>query len=242
MVLAVGVDVSKTRALDVVVLDERRRLVGGPRSRVSPSELGVLLVSLGAPVGVVAIDSPPAPGLHGPARPCEVELRRRGVQVFSTASDPSCFAGPFFDWARVGMRAFAVAREAGFELFGEGGGAYRRAVEVFPHATDVFLRGELPPAGTTRSVAAKRTWRSETLRRAGVEVGPRASLDIVDAALAALTGQLALEGRFEAIGEYPYFIVVPDVGSAPSLGRFRRARAPGDRRRHREALPSGTKS
>ena len=242
MVLAVGVDVSKTRALDVVVLDERRCLVGGPRSRVSPSELGALLVSLGARVGVVAIDSPPAPGLHGPARACEVELRRRGVQVFSTASDPSCFAGPFFDWARVGMRAFAVAREAGFELFGERGGAYRRALEVFPHATDVFLRGELPPAGTTRSAAAKRTWRSETLRRAGVEVGPRASLDIVDAALAALTGQLALEGRFEAIGEHPYFIVVPDVGWAPNGGRFHRAGAPGDRCRQRVALPSGTKS
>jgi predicted nuclease with RNAse H fold len=219
--LSVGVDVSKTRALDVVVLDERRRLVGAARSRVSPTEPGKLLSALGRKAAVVAIDSPPGPGLAGGTRPCEAALRRRGVQVFSTASDPQRFAGQFFDWARVGMLAFEAARGAGFEPYAEGAGVCKRALEVFPHATDVFLRGELPPARTSRSKAAKRQWRYETLRSAGVEVGPSASLDTVDAALAALTGQLALLGQYEAIGEDPFFIIVPGVGAVK--GRFLRA-------------------
>jgi predicted nuclease with RNAse H fold len=206
----VGVDVSENRGLDVVVLDSDRHLAVAPERRMSPGGLGRLLGSLGDDVGVVAIDSPPGPGLSGPSRACELVLRRRGVPVFSTPSDPARFARPFYNWVRVGARAFEAARSAGFGLFVGGDSVEHRAVEVFPHASDVFLRGHRPPSGVTRRAGTKRRWRTETLRRAGMEeVDQLRSLDAVDAALAAVTGLHGLERNFEAVGEPPFLIVVP---------------------------------
>jgi predicted nuclease with RNAse H fold len=207
--LSAGVDVSENRGLDVVVVDSRRHLAGSPRRRVSPDELRTRLDELKPDLAVVAIDSPPGIGLSGRSRPCELELRGRGVNVFSTPSDPARFARPFYNWMRVGQEAFQAARAAGFELFTPGRGVRGSALEVYPHASDVALRGGTPPPGVTRSTSRKRKWRSETLRRAGLDAGALGSIDAVDAALAALTGQYGLEGSFEAVGSPPFFIIVP---------------------------------
>ena len=68
-------------------------------------------------------------------------------------------------------------------------------MEVFPHATAVVLAGSLPPKGVT-----KRAWRERVLHAQGVRTDELTSIDRIDAALAALTGLLALEGKRFAPG------------------------------------------
>ncbi len=218
MVLSVGVDVSENRGLDVVVMDSRRRLTGPPLRRMSPGELGTRLDGLKPDLAVVAIDSPPGLGISGRSRPCELGLRARGLSIFSTPSDPARFARPFYNWMRVGQEAFDAARAAGFELFTPARGVRGSALEVYPHASDVALRGRPPPPGVTRSGGRKRKWRSETLRLAGLDDDRLRSIDAVDAALAALTGLYGLEGSFEAVGTPPFFIIVPTAGRADLSG------------------------
>jgi predicted nuclease with RNAse H fold len=215
--LSAGVDVSENRGLDVVILDAARRLACPPLRRLSPVDLRDVLRSE-TEIGVVAIDSPPGPGRDGPTRRCEQAMRALGIKIFSTPADPQRFARPFYNWIRIGQQAFAAAADAGFALLGatevdKRVDAFRgRALEVFPHATDVFLRGHLPPAGVTRSPLMKKRWRSETLARSGVvEIDRLTTPDAVDAALAALTGLYFLEGTFEGLGEAPDLIIVPSV-------------------------------
>jgi predicted nuclease with RNAse H fold len=208
--LCVGVDVSENRGLDVVVVDAAGQLVGSPQRRYQPEDLGRLLGDLHPDVAVVAIDSPPAIGPEGASRACERALRARGIGVFSTPSDPARFAHPFYNWVRVGQATFEAAAAAGFELFAPETGLVGSAAEVYPHACDVILRGTAPPRGVTRRHSAKRQWRTETLRLAGfVEVDRLASLDAVDAALGALGACVALRHGYEALGEAPFFVVVP---------------------------------
>jgi hypothetical protein len=111
--VVVGVDVSVRRRLDVVVLDEAARIADA-RSRLDVEDLGELLARWRP--AAIAIDSPPGPGRDPGAtsRACERTLRELGVNIFLTPSDPERFAGSFYDWVRVGRRAFDVAAEAGY--------------------------------------------------------------------------------------------------------------------------------
>jgi predicted nuclease with RNAse H fold len=216
--ICVGVDVSIRRGLDVVVLDAGMQ-VREASAMVTSAQLGAVLARHGA--AVVAIDSPPGPGVHGQrSRAGERELRRLGIQVYATPSDPAAYAKPFYDWVRAGAQAFTAARAAGYPLLDDTSNARGRALEVYPHATDVLLRGCLPPPGTTRRVASKRAWRIETLERIGVDPGRLVldrngvpTMDSIDAALAAVTGVLALRGEATSLGDPGEVIVVP--GRAP---------------------------
>ena len=167
----VGVDVSVRRGLDVVVLDGAAH-VAEARSRVDPSALRALLEEW-KPVAV-AIDSPPGPGCipGASSRRCERDLRDLGINIFLTPSDPDRYAGQFYDWIRVGERTFEAARHAGYPLQDASAIVRNRSLEVFPHASDAFLRGCLPPAGTTRQLRTKRAWRLSTLHAAGIETDP----------------------------------------------------------------------
>ncbi|HUR78857.1 MAG TPA: DUF429 domain-containing protein, partial [Acidimicrobiales bacterium] len=192
------------------------------RSAVECDELFELLAH-GQPAAV-AIDSPPTRGREPGAssRACERELRRLGVNIFLTPSDAEKFAHSFYDWIRVGGRAFAAAADAGYPLQDDAAVVRGRALEVFPHASDVFLRGCLPPPGTTRRVRSKRAWRLATLHAAGVSterlcvnrVG-EPTLDSIDAALAAVTARHAVEGTFSVFGETGQWIVVPGTTVEP---------------------------
>lgn len=213
--VVVGVDVSARRGLDVVVVDEASRIAEA-RSAVEPQELRRVLDRWRP--ATVAIDSPPGPGRAPGAssRACERELRALGVHIFLTPSDPVRYAGAFYDWVRVGVQAFDVAADAGYPRQIDPAVVRGCALEVFPHASDVFLRGCLPPSGTTRRVRSKRSWRLATLRAAGIETSRlclnrvgQPTLDSIDAALAAVTARDALDGNFAALGDRGEWIVVP---------------------------------
>ncbi len=213
----VGVDVSVRRDLDVVVLTGGSRIAEA-RATVRPAELSALLERWRP--AAVAIDSPPGPGRVPGARSraCERELRALGVNIFLTPSDAERFAGAFYDWIRVGEETFKAAADAGYSRQVEARVVRGHALEVFPHASDVFLRGCLPPMGTTRRVRSKRSWRLVTLRAVGV--GPEGlcvnrvgqpTLDSIDAALAAVTAREALAGNFSSLGDTGEWIVVPSL-------------------------------
>ena len=131
MPVGVGVDVSVRRGLDVVVLDEHRRLVEAPLARQTPVDLEGLLRRLRP--DVVALDSPPAWGVRGNSRAAERELIALGLPCFCTPSDPALRDHPFYGWMFAGHAAFAAAARAGYSCFTGIGDGRGRALEVFPH-------------------------------------------------------------------------------------------------------------
>jgi predicted nuclease with RNAse H fold len=190
--LGIGVDVSVRRGLDVVILDGDRRLVEPARRRQTADDLEALLRRVKP--DVVAIDSPPAWGVRGSSRRAERDLIALGLPCFRTPSDPALQAHPFYGWMLAGHAAFAAAERAGYPCFTGGPDGLGRALEVFPHGAAVALAGRRPPAGTARRPAAKRRWREDVLRGAGVDVRGLRTLDAVDAALAALVAVIVAEG------------------------------------------------
>jgi hypothetical protein len=213
--IVVGVDVSVRRGLDAVVLDDGLHIIDA-RAQLDPDGLRTLLERWRPET--VAIDSPPGIGQvpGASSRVCEQRLRDLGVNIFLTPSDPVLFAKPFYQWIRIGEKAFQAAAEVGYAAQDDPAVVRGRALEVFPHASDVFLRGYLPAPGTTRRVRSKRAWRLATLRDAGIasenlcvnRVG-QPTLDSIDAALAAVTAHHALVGTFSVFGEPGEWIVVP---------------------------------
>jgi predicted nuclease with RNAse H fold len=198
--LGVGVDVSVRRGLDVVVLDERRRLVETPLARQTADDLEALLLRLRP--GAVAIDSPPAWGVRGTSRCAEREMIALGLPCFRTPSDPALREHPFYGWMFAGHEAFAAAARAGYPCFTGGRAGRGRALEVFPHGAAVALARCRPPAGTSRKPAAKRRWRTAVLTEAGVDTTALRTLDAVDAALAALVAVIVAEdGPWFCLGE-----------------------------------------
>ncbi|HXF57040.1 MAG TPA: DUF429 domain-containing protein [Actinomycetota bacterium] len=208
---ALGVDVGAgPKWLDVVVLEGDGCPVATER-RVEPGALAGL-VERWRP-DVVAIDSPPSWARSGGSRRAERDLLRLGIHAFPVPSEPRA-GGRFFEWMGVGFLAFEAAARAGYPRY-RWGPVRGTAVEVFPHASAVALAGQLPPRG-----AHLRRWRAAVLERSGVAVDGLASADQVDAALAALTGIRALQGRFTPVGEPEEGVVV--LPEAPLAGPFRR--------------------
>jgi Protein of unknown function (DUF429) len=187
-VRALGIDVGGSRKqLDVVVLDERR-LPSAVFSRVDVAGAERLIRELRP--DVVAIDSPPDWGSPGSgSRETERQLSMLGIRSFNTPERDRGLGHPFYEWMRVGFDVFEAARRAGYARF-DGRTVQGSAMEVFPHASETVLAGCLPPLG-----ARKKAWRLRVLRAQGVDVANLRTLDQVDAALAALTGLLALELR-----------------------------------------------
>ena len=201
----------------MVALDRQRRLISPPMRHQSPMDLRRLLEGLRP--DAVAIDSPPRFIRSGSSRECERALMRLGIQCYATPSEAAS-KNHFYDWMREGHKAFRVAQDTGYELYLQGRSVRNQAIEVFPHASAVVLRGKLPPHGWSRKRALKKKWRENVLRSRGVDTEPLVSLDEVDAALAALTGLLALEGAFLGIGDSGDGIIVLPVKKVD--GRFSR--------------------
>lgn len=227
-----GIDVSLGRGLDVVLLSERRVLASW--SAVGPERLRELLVEH-RPLGV-GIDGPPKPGLgllHDPAeaarlpvpprpgthrdrRIAEYELSRRGIGSHQTPNDES----RLFTWMTVAFEAFAAAREAGYPTYAGNGEAAGTAFEVFPYASYVALAGCLSPGRRHRLA-----WRRAVLAGAGVRgLAGDASIDVLDAACAALTAERFLAGDGSFVGDPREGVVVLPVASLED--RYRRCAPP----------------
>ena len=214
---ALGIDVSVRRGLDLVLLD------GSPepaamRSGVSPDDAGEIARDLHP--DVIAIDSPPSWGKGGRSRRAEQDLRRLGIHSYGTPSDGRKAAkNRFYEWMDRGFRTFAVTQAAGFPLYRRGP-VRGTAMEVFPHASAVAFARCLPPPAV-----AKHTWRAAVLRAHGLVVAQLRTPDLIDAALAALTGLCALAGEFVAVGDPEEGVIVLPVRVLPAE-RYRRCTQP----------------
>jgi hypothetical protein len=100
--LALGVDVSVSRGLDLVLLDEHRQFFGRPLRAQTADDLAHIL-STHRPE-IVAIDSPPSFGISGASRVAERELLKLGIHSYFTPSGPEKARKKFCDWMRVGFR------------------------------------------------------------------------------------------------------------------------------------------
>jgi predicted nuclease with RNAse H fold len=206
-----------TKGLDLVLMDERRAPLA-VRSHLRPADVGALIDDLRP--DVVAIDSPPRWAATGRSRRTERELAACNIQSFNTPSETHGRGNRFFAWMEVGFEVFRVANEHGFPTYGAGT-PKGRAVEVFPHATTVVLAGNLPPKGIS-----KRVWRERVLHAQGVRTDELTSIDRIDAALAALTGLLALEGKRFAPGDPREGVIMLPVNTLPARPFRQAARIP----------------
>ena len=191
-VRALGIDVGgeHRKHLDIVVMDGDRQ-IAAVGSRIPVQRLRALIDDQRP--DVIAIDAPPAwaPTGHR-SRTTERELKLLGIQAYYTPDKATGEANAFYAWMRNGMAAFRAAERAGYPAY-RAGTIAGHALEVFPHATVTVLGGCVPPARQTS--AAKRAWRAGVLRAQHVPTAQLRTLDQVDAALAALTGIVALELR-----------------------------------------------
>jgi predicted nuclease with RNAse H fold len=207
--LALGVDVGVRKGLDLVILDASRRRVVSSRAITLE---GLREVLREATPDIVAIDSPPEWARAGRSREAERGIRRWGITCYATPTAERGAEHPFYEWMRRGFECFLAALDFGYPRY-RYGSAYHTAIEVFPHASAAALRGRLPPRGTSRRPGRKRAWRGAVLEAHRVDSSELRSLNQVDAALAALTGMLALEGVLLPVGEPEEGVIVLPVRS-----------------------------
>jgi predicted nuclease with RNAse H fold len=215
--LSLGIDVSIARGLDLVWLNEDRCIVAS-HHHVTLADLPDLLA---LSPKIIAIDSPPAWAPETGRRRTETEIWRLGFQLFPTPALSRRSLKGADAWMEVGMSVFAAVAALGFPLF-DGQSFASTAIEVFPHAAADVLAGSLPPFGADlKHPRAKAVWRAGVLAREGTAVAERSTLDQIDAALAALTGLYALEGRACWRGNPAEGVIVlpcrPDALAAPYL-------------------------
>lgn len=190
--VAVGVDVATARkGLDLVALDAHRRVVESA-GRLSCGDVARIVAALRP--AVVCIDSPPCwAGAGCRSRAAERALLARGIHCFFTG-DESCGGNPFYGWMLAGFRVFEAVAET-HPLY-RGGPVAGTAAEVFPNATALLLAGRRPAPAESKG-----RFRRAVLDSCGVAQAELPSLDRVDAALAALTGQIALHGGHSWVGD-----------------------------------------
>jgi predicted nuclease with RNAse H fold len=216
-VRSLGIDVGVTKGMDVVLMDERRVPLA-VRTHIQLGDIGDLIDELRP--DVVAVDSPPRWSPNGRSRRTERELAACNIQSFNTPSATHGRGNAFFAWMEVGFEVFRIADEHGFPTYG-GGSPRGKALEVFPHATSVVLSGSLAPSGMS-----KRRWRERVLHAQGVRTDELTSIDRIDAALAALTGLLALQGKRFAPGDPKEGVIVLPVQTLPAKPFRHAARLP----------------
>lgn len=199
----IGIDpTAGRRPLNYAVLDAELRPAHGAGTQVE-----VLSAVLEHPAAVVAVDAPQSPngGLMAsagyratlapvPARGrwagykvCEYQLKRRGIGLYSTPTDPA--AAPI--WMQAGFALYAALCAAGYETYKPESWAERQVLEVHPHACFTVLLGRLPLSKLTLE---GRMQRQLVLYRAGVDVA-----DPMDS-LEELTPGHLLEGRLNLPG------------------------------------------
>lgn len=202
--LSVGIDVAEQRkGLDLAALDGSRFIVASLR-RATVAQVAATVAELRP--DVVCIDSPPGWAADGRSRSAERALRRLGITAFSTPTDPGDHS--FYRWMRVGFSIYDAIADSHPRY--RGGPVRGTAAEVFPEATAVLLEGRLRSATETKS-----QFRRGVLERHGVDTSVLRSIDAVDAALAALTGVLALDGECSGVGDPAEGVILLPVSRLP---------------------------
>ena len=214
--ISVGIDVAEeAKGLDLVALDQDGR-VRFSQGRLTVDQAGDIVCRELRP-GIVCIDSPSGWARSGKRRQSERELAAMGISSFPTGPDPGDH--PFYRWMRVGIALFERLADD-YPLY-RGGDPNGSAAEVFPNASAMFLSGRRRAPGET-----KVAFRRHVLRDCGIDEPALPNLDRVDAALAAVTGLAALDGRWTALGDPAEGLVLLAVPVNRELARSSSAGKP----------------
>lgn len=140
---------------------------------------------------VIAVDAPCGWSHEGHSRPAERELMQKGIWCFSTPTREKAVGHftNYFGWMLRGEELFRVLDED-FPLCPDLPVAGRTcSFETFPHAITWHLRGGNADA------SQKRSQRKALLAQAEIDLTKLSNIDLVDAALCALTAYHAATGR-----------------------------------------------
>jgi predicted nuclease with RNAse H fold len=155
-------------------------------------------------VSVVGIDAPCNWSLTGRSRCCEQQLARAGINAFATPSQAIGEVNAFYGWMLNGAELFRLL-SPNYRLFdGRQSALGTLCFETFPHAVACAL------ARTIVSAKHKSKVRRKLLYEAGLSIDSLTNIDMVDAALCALTAHHLLNETFKTYGDAAEgFIVVP---------------------------------
>jgi len=140
---------------------------------------------------VIAVDAPCGWSKDGHSRPAERELMQQGIWCFSTPTREKAVGHRtnHFGWMLRGEALFDALR-AGLPLCRELPAAgWKCCFETYPHAITWHLRGGNADA------SQKRHQRRALLEQAGIDLTELTNIDLVDAALCALTAYHAASGE-----------------------------------------------
>ena len=139
---------------------------------------------------VIAIDAPCRWSTNGRMRACERELMQRGIHCFASPTREQAIRHPsdYYGWMLRGEALYQALESShpictALPVAGE-----HCCMETFPHAITWHLRGGEAQA------RQKRRQRRELLRKAGIDLEQLSNIDLVDAALCALTAHRAASG------------------------------------------------
>jgi len=153
---------------------------------------------------VIGIDAPCRWSSTGRARSAERSLAREHITSFATPTEAIARSRPFNVWMLNGFELYR-AIEQDYPLFNANSIiSDPLCFETFPQAVACSLAGKIV------SAREKRTIRRKLLRNAGIDTSDLTNIDIVDAALCALTAHYFLNGNVKTYGDdVEGFIVVP---------------------------------
>lgn len=147
---------------------------------------------------VIGIDAPCRWSIDGRSRLAERQLMDKGIWCFSTPTRKRALNHPtdHYGWMLNGAQLFAALKSTHplcekLPLLT----SRKHSFETFPHAISVAMRN------APTSARNKRRDRRALLQQAGVDMSKLTNIDLVDAALCALTAHLALLGRVIHYGE-----------------------------------------
>jgi hypothetical protein len=155
---------------------------------------------------VVAVDAPCTWSKAGKSRPCETELRRRGIKCFSTPNEHFMDVletegtdgqKAFYGWMKQGEKMYDQLKKSGFPLLRTDPVACECfCFETFPHA---IARELLGPEAQARK---KREQRGKLLNDLCADFPKGLNIDFIDAGLCAYMAQVvATSGDFEVLPE-----------------------------------------
>jgi predicted nuclease with RNAse H fold len=139
---------------------------------------------------VIAIDAPCHWSTNGRMRACERELMQQGIHCFASPTREQALRHPsdYYGWMLRGEALYRALKPShpiciALPLAGE-----HCCMETFPHAITWHMQGGKAQA------RQKRMQRRELLRQAGIDLEQLSNIDLVDAALCALTAHRAASG------------------------------------------------
>lgn len=157
----------------------------------------------------IGVDAPCRWSVAGRARPAERELMAERIWCFSTPTEQTAVGHPknHFGWMLNGAQLFRLLEEECPLYDGTIGTSDTRVCfETFPQAVACAL-SDAPVSAKRKAVI-----RRELLRKAGIDTAHLTNIDLVDAALCALTAYHLMSRSIKSYGDAKSgLIVVPGI-------------------------------